>query len=303
MKKLFVTGLTGFVGGAIKAAFRNENPYELELIGAFQDVELREPVLLNRAISQAMPDFVIHLAAQSFVPAAFVNPRETLEINLFGTLNLLQALKAADFSGRLLYISSGDVYGFVEPARLPVIEWQCVRPRNPYAVSKAAAEALCYQWSLTENFEVVIVRPFNHIGPGQDERFVVSGFCRQAVAIRHGKQTPLIEVGDLEVTRDFADVRDVVRAYLGLLINGGGSETYNVCSGRECLVSHVLQQILSIAGVNAEVRQDASRMRQAEQRRMFGSYAKLKHATGWEPAINLEQSLNDTLAHWETKYA
>lgn len=303
MKRLFVTGLSGFVGGAISAALQDQNTHELELTGSDQYVDLLEPDLLNRAVGHAKPDFAIHLAAQSFVPAAFANPRETLEINLFGTLNLLQALKAADFRGRLLYVSSGDVYGLVEPGRLPVVEAQCVRPRNPYAVSKAAAEALCYQWAQTEKFDIVIVRPFNHIGPGQNERFVVSDFCRQTVAIKRQKQTPLIEAGDLDVTRDFTDVRDVVRAYLGLLLNGVSGETYNVCSGREYRVSDVLRQILVIAGVNAEVRQDPARVRQSEQRRMFGAYDKLRHATGWQPAISLDQSLHDIIAHWETQYA
>lgn len=303
MKRLFVTGLSGFVGGAISAALQDQNTHELELTGSDQYVDLLEPDLLNRAVGHAKPDFAIHLAAQSFVPAAFANPRETLEINLFGTLNLLQALKAADFRGRLLYVSSGDVYGLVDPSRLPIVETQFVRPLNPYAVSKAAAEALCYQWAQSEKFDIVIVRPFTHIGPGQNDRFVVSGFCRQAVAIKRGIQSPVIEVGDLDVTRDFTDVRDVVRAYFNLLLHGVSGETYNVCSGREHQVRDVLQQILAIAGVNAEVRQDPARMRQSDQRRMAGAYDKLKRATGWQPAISLNQSLNDIIANWETQYA
>src|SRR5262249_48752052 len=148
---------------------------------------------------------VIHLAAQSFVPASFAHPLETYEINFLGTYSLLEALKAAGFKGRFLFVGSGDAYGVVRPEDLPIGEEHPLRPRSPYAVSKAAAEALCYQWSRSESFEIVMTRSFNHIGPGQSDRFVVSDFARQVVEIRKGQRRPQISTGDIEVTRDFTD--------------------------------------------------------------------------------------------------
>lgn len=299
MKKLLVTGINGFVGSAIKAALeKGQYTRDLELVAMDEHLELLDSRLMDNVVNNVQPDCVIHLAAQSFVPAAFADPRETLKVNLFGTLNLLQALKAANFRGRLLYISSGDVYGLIAPEQLPVDEAQPIRPRNPYAVSKAAAEALCYQWSQTEDFEIIIVRPFNHIGPGQSERFVISDFCRQAVEIKRGRRAAM-EVGDIDVTRDFTDVRDVILAYFALLENGINGETYNVCGGKEHLLHALLERILAIAGVKAELRKDPRRLRRSEQRRMAGSYEKLRRATKWQPVIGIDQSLKDIIGSWE----
>src|SRR6185369_17747502 len=138
-----------------------------------QQVDLRDAVQVRSAIEQLRPEAIIHLAAQSFVPASFDNPRETYDINFLGTLNLLAALKESGFRGRMLFVGSGDTYGLVPEARLPITEDLPLRPRSPYGVSKVAAEALCYQWSQLEKFELVMTRSFNHIGPGQSERFVV----------------------------------------------------------------------------------------------------------------------------------
>src|SRR5437867_674679 len=213
--KLLLTGSDGFVGSFLKC-----HGSCVPLADEDGNVDLRDANRLRRAVAHIAPDAVIHLAAQSFVPESFAHPRETYEINFFGTLNLLDALKAAGFTGRLLFVGSGDCYGVVAPAELPIDEAQPLRPRSPYAVSEAAAEALCYQWSQSEPFAIVMTRSFNHIGPGQSERFVVSDFARQLVEIRKGLRSPLIRTGDIDVTRDFTDVRDVVQAYLLLLERG-----------------------------------------------------------------------------------
>lgn len=301
MKKLLITGGAGFVGSVIQKCLANpENPFGLELIPP-QTIELRDFSGLAKLCAQTQPDFVIHLAAQSFVPQSFANPHETFEINFFGTLNLLQALKQNDFKGRLLFVGSGDVYGRVDPESLPVTESFPSKPRNPYAVSKVAAETLCYQWSQTEGMNIVMARPFNHIGPGQSARFVVSDFARQIVEIKLGSREAEISVGDIDVTRDFTDVRDVVRAYLLLLQHGKNGEAYNVCSGREIAIREILEQLLVLAGVRASIRQDGARFRPAEQRRIYGSCDKLLGASGWQPEISLEQSLVDNLNYWEWK--
>jgi GDP-4-dehydro-6-deoxy-D-mannose reductase len=271
------------------------------LSSAGSEIDLRDAAKVRLAVEQIRPDAVIHLAAQSFVPASFADPRETFETNFTGTLNLLLALKAAAFRGRMLFVGSGDTYGLVPEAGLPVTEDWMLRPRSPYAVSKLAAEALCYQWSQTESFSLVMTRSFNQIGPGQNERFAVADFAKQVIAIRKGSREPVLLVGDIDVTRDFTDVRDATAAYARLLECGGNGEAYNVCSDVEHSLRSILERLLALANVDAQIKQDAVRLRSSEQRRMRGSYEKLRRDTGWEPSISIDQSLRDTLQFWEEK--
>ena len=289
--KLLLTGANGFVGRHAQAA--------LPCTPLPKGLDLRDRAALTAAVAAIQPDAVLHLAAQSFVPASFEDPRETFDINLYGTLNLLEALHGARFKGRMLFVGSGDTYGQVPEAALPVREDQPLRPRNPYAVSKVAAEALCHQWSQTSAFEIIMVRPFNHIGPGQSSRFAIADFARQVMEIRRGRRAPILQVGDLDVTRDFTDVRDVVRAYGTLLERGRNGGVYNVCSGREYRLRDLLGQLLALAGVDATVEQEPTRLRHAEQRRMVASFEALYRDTGWQPAVSMNESLQDLLNDWE----
>ncbi len=293
--KLLLTGANGFVGQYVQAA--------LPCVPLPDGLDLRDRAALTAAVAAAVaaiqPDTVLHLAAQSFVPASFENPRETFDINFYGTLNLLEALQAAGFKGRMLFVGSGDIYGQVAETALPVREDHPLHPRNPYAVSKVAAEALCYQWSQTSGFAIVMVRPFNHIGPGQSPRFAIADFARQVTEIRLGRRAPVLQVGDIDVARDFTDVRDVVRAYGLLLERGRNGAVYNVCSGREYDIRDLLQRLIALAGVDARIEQDPARLRRAEQRRMVASFEALHRDTGWQPAIPIEQSLQALLNDWE----
>lgn len=295
--KLLITGATGFVG---QVARRMLGGVALEENGEIVDLRSREQV--GRRIAAIVSegcDSVLHLAAQSFIPESFRNPLETYEVNFLGTFHLLQALEEAGFRGRLLFVGSGDVYGNVAPAELPLRETNLLRPMNPYAVSKAAAEMLCYQWSVTGGFVVMMVRSFNHIGPGQSERFVVSSLARQIVNIKLGRAPAAIVAGDLEVSRDFLDVRDVVRAYALLLEKGQSGEVYNVCSGRETVLRALLDRMLAIAGVRAEVRIEEALLRKTDRKRVYASCEKLKRQTGWEPEVPLDQTLRDILNSWQ----
>ncbi|OCX77292.1 NAD-dependent dehydratase [Acidithiobacillus thiooxidans] len=289
--RLLLTGANGFVGQYVQAA--------LPCVPLPDGLDLRDPAVLTAAVAAIRPDAVLHLAAQSFVPASFENPHETFDINLYGTLNLLEALQAAAFRGRMIFVGSGDTYGQVPEAALPVREDHPLHPRNPYAVSKVAAEALCYQWSQTSSFEIVMVRPFNHIGPGQSPRFAIADFARQVTEIRLDRREPVLQVGDIDVTRDFTDVRDVVRAYALLLEKGRNGGIYNVCSGREYRIRDLLRQLLALAGIEATIEQDPVRLRRAEQRRMVASFDLLHQDTGWQPAIPMEESLQDLLNDWK----
>lgn len=293
-----ITGADGFVGGYVRRMLPGV-PLSLE----GKPVDLRDAAAMVAAVEQIRPDAVLHLAAQTFVPRSVADPLETYEINFLGTFNLLSALKATGCRGKMVFVSSGDVYGKVSPELLPITESTLPRPRNPYAVSKVAAEALCIQWSESENIEISIARPFNHIGPGQRPEFVLSGFAKQIVEIKRKLKPPVIEVGDIDVTRDFTDVRDVVRAYELLLDRGKKAEVYNVCSGVERSIRALLQKLMEIAGVEAEIKTESGRFRPADQKRVYGAFRKIQSDIGWEPSIHIEQSLREILEYWEKEIA
>lgn len=298
-KRLFVTGLTGFVGQHLQSRLASPDS-TWELLPAAAPYDLTDAESLSDLWPQ-MPDAVIHLAGQTFVPEAFRDPARTLAINLFGTLNLLQALKARGFTGTFLYVSSGDVYGQVGESALPITEQHPPCPRNPYAVSKLSAEFLSLQWGLSEGWPVLVARPFNHIGSGQKDSFVIASAARQINRIKLGLQGPQLEVGDIDVTRDFLDVGDVISAYLALLESGTAGQVYNICSGREQSIRSLIEQLGDLAEVELQLVQDPARMRRADQRRVCGSHAKLATATGWAPAITTQQSLRTILSDWETR--
>jgi GDP-4-dehydro-6-deoxy-D-mannose reductase len=298
MKKLLVTGQSGFVGQHLQQFLADSNEWQVLPAKPF---DLCDPVSLEHMLASTCPDAVIHLAGQTFVPEAFRDPARTLHVNLIGTLNLLQALKARGFSGTFLYVSSGDVYGQVDETLLPIRESMLPDPRNPYAVSKLSAEHLCRQWGHSEGWRVLIARPFNHIGSGQNESFVLSSVARQLTRVGLGLQAPQLLIGDVDVTRDFLDVRDVIAAYILLLERGCNGETYNVCSGHERLLRDLIMEMSHLAGVQVELLQDPARMRRAEQRRVIGSAEKLQKRTGWRPGITITETLQSMLSDWGTR--
>ncbi|PNB48848.1 NAD-dependent dehydratase [Pseudomonas sp. GW456-12-10-14-LB2] len=298
-KSLFITGLSGFVGQHIQSRLQGEDA-SWQLLPAASAYDLTKPDSLIDLWPQ-LPDAIIHLAGQTFVPEAFRDPARTLDINLLGTLNLLQALKARGFKGTFLYVSSGDVYGQVEEPALPITEQQPPCPRNPYAVSKLSAEFLSLQWGLSEGWPVLVARPFNHIGTGQKDSFVIASAARQINRIKQGLQAPQLEVGDIDVTRDFLDVGDVVSAYFALLEKGTPGQVYNICSGHEQSIRSLIEQMADLAQVKLQLVQDPARMRRADQRRVCGSHQRLARSTGWTPQITTQQSLRAILSDWETR--
>jgi GDP-4-dehydro-6-deoxy-D-mannose reductase len=302
-KKLLATGHRGFVGTAFRELLQSHRDAPAVWCPLASESELLDPAALRAMLDEHQPDWVVHLAAQSHVPQSWSDPARTLQVNVCGTANLLKALTEAGFRGRLLYVSSADVYGSVRQSALPVTEEAAPAPLNPYSSSKVAAEVLCRQWAATRELDVIIARPFNHTGPGQRTEFALPGFAREIAAIKLGRQAPQVLAGDLDVTRDFLDVRDVVNAYLGLLAQGRSGETYNVCSGSEVHLGDVLRRLAAMAGVQAAITIDAARFRPAEQRRMWGSHAKITADTGWVPQIRLDETLQQLLDHWTRELA
>ena len=299
MKKLFVTGLSGFVGRSIQKIVSKSD--SLELCVPRKRVDILDTKALNDFISSHKIDYVIHLAGMSHVPTSFRDPKKAYETNFFGTLNLLNALQQNKFSGRFLYVSSGDVYGLVKPEQLPLDESQPLKPRSPYAVSKVAAETMCYQWSQTEAMDIMVARPFNHIGAGQSEGFAVTDFARQIAEIHLGLREPVIKVGDLTATRDFTDVDDVAAAYFSLLKSGHTGEIYNVCSSKELSLDKILKKMLDLAKVDAEIVVETALLRPSEQKRVMGSRNKITSHTGWMPQVPLDETLMKVLNDWEVR--
>lgn len=298
--RALVTGATGFVGRYLTAHLSEGGDQVFEAGGPHDDrglyVDLLDLDTLHAAFDLSQPDVVYHLAAQAFVPRSLEAPLETYETNVIGTANLLAALRAwrdrSKRDVRLIFVSSAEVYGAQPSEAMPLVESCAPNPSNPYAASKAAAEAIVLGEVRSFGVDAVITRAFNHIGPGQDQRFMVPSFAAQLAAIAGGSE-PVLYVGNLQARRDFLDVRDVVSAYAALAQHGKSAEIYNVCSGSAIAVRDILGELIRIAHVPVEVREDPARMRPADVPILYGSNEKLRAATGWSPRIPLRKTLQD----------
>ncbi len=249
---------------------------------------------LTHQIAVAQPDVVYHLAGQSQVAASWADPLDTFQANTVGTLNILRACIDAQVK-RLIAVSSSDIYGLLTLKELPITEQAPLRPVSPYAASKAAAEMLCIQSYLGYQLEVIRARAFNHLGPGQSEHFLAAAIAaRIARNETSGESTVL--VGDLTPSRDFTDVRDVVRAYRLLALHGIAGEAYNVCSGHSITAAEIADTLLGLAKTKMTLQQDANLLRPVEVPTLRGDNSKITQATGWTPAIPLLQTLTDVLS-------
>lgn len=301
--RALVTGASGFVGRYLVDALRRENAEVLACGGPHDGAEyfpldLQDPESLRAAVAAARPDCVFHLAAQTFVPAAIESPSSTYDVNILGTARLAEAVRtwASDAKPRFVFASSAEVYGPREAHEYPLQESLERRPINPYGASKAGAEVMLLADAHSFGLDVVIARGFNQIGPGQNERFVVPSLANQLARIAGGAE-PQMYVGDLGAARDFLDVRDAVEAYLTLARRGEGAQIYNVCTGRAVTIRDVLRELIGIARVAVEVREDPARMRSSETPLSVGDPAKVRKATGWEARIPLKRSLEDIYEH------
>ncbi len=286
--RALVTGAGGFVGPYLVDALRqgaNAEACEVELGGVPE---------LRAALDAFRPTVVFHLAAQTFVPDALRAPINTYEVNVMGTARLAEAVRtyAGEPRPRIVFASSAEVYGARDSSEYPLRETLDLRPRNPYGASKAAAEAILMGEARSFETDVVIARGFNHIGPGQKEHFVVASLAAQLARIAAGGP-PQLFVGNLDTARDFLDVRDVVAAYVELARHGERGEVYNVCSGSAVTIRDVLRELIAIARVAVEVREDPARVRSTDIPISVGSAEKLRAHTGWAPQTPLPRSLRD----------
>ena len=293
--RALITGGKGFVGHWLAAHLKDRGD-EVAVIDIETDVADGEAV--RRVMSDVAPEAVYHLAAMTHVGESWENPSLVLRVNVLGTAEVLAAARSLASSPRVLVVSSAEVYGVVTPAQLPLGEDTPANPASPYAASKLAAEAVALQAWRGFGQPVVIVRPFNHIGPGQSPNFFVPALAKRIVEARRSGARSL-PVGNLTTRRDFTDVRDVVTAYRLLIEQGESGAVYNVCSGRDVAMSEVAGNLLELAGANLTLETDPALLRPVDVPVLRGSAALLRSATGWEPRIPLATTLADVLTSWE----
>lgn len=268
--------------------------------------DLRDPAFVQTVMEQARPDCIYHLAGQAFVPTSHADPWGTIEVNVRPQGNFLETLVGMGSAGRLvrfLVVGSMEEYGRVEAHELPISEAQPFRPDSPYGVSKLAQDAMGQAYFLSHGLHTVRVRPFNHIGPRQSERFVAASFAAQIARIEAGLQPPVMRVGNLEARRDFTDVRDTVRAYVVALDAGDPAEAYNIGSGRSRSIGELLDGLLACTNVRIAVEPDPERMRPSDVPDNACDARRFRERTGWMPEIPFEVTLRDLLEYERTRVA
>jgi len=265
------------------------------------ECDLRDASSVHQVIEAVHPDRIFHLAAQSYVPASWTAPAETLMTNVLGQLNLFEAVRQTGITPRIQVAGSSEEYGLVHPEELPVKETNPLRPLSPYGVSKVGQDLLAYQYFMSYKLPIVRTRGFNHTGPRRGEVFVESNFAKQIAQIEAGLQEPVVHVGNLKAIRDYTDVRDMVRAYWLALEKGTPGEVYNICTGEACLIEEVLQELLRLSPAKVRIEPDPARMRPSDVVLLKGDNSKFVAQTGWRPQIPLKTTLKDLLEYWRER--
>jgi len=316
--RVLLTGITGFAGshlaeyilnhhpevevfGLIRWRSRRENIVHLENKITLVEGDLKDIVSLKKILAVVKPDWIFHLAAQSFVPTSWKCPAETFSINAIGQINLFEAILDLGLSPKIQIAGSSEEYGLVFEDEIPIKETNPLRPLSPYAVSKVAQDLLAFQYWKSYGLRAVRTRGFNHTGPRRGEVFICSNFARQIAEIEKKKRKPVILVGNLEAKRDFTDVRDIVRAYWLSLERGEEGEVYNIGTGRAYAMQDILDMLISLSQVKVEVKVDPERLRPSDVPILLADSSKFRQLTGWEPRIPLRQSLEDLLNYWRSR--
>src|SRR5258705_12709648 len=317
MRRVLVTGVTGFAGSHLVDLMLERGDAEIwgiqrwrsrtENIEHFRDkirlveCDLRDAESTRDTLEQIRPDWIFHLAAQSFVPTSWKAPTESLTTNVLGQLHVFEACRRSGISPRIQIACSSEEYGMVYEDELPIKETNPLRPLSPYAVSKVAQDMLAYQYWMSYQTDVVRTRGFNHEGPRRGPVFVASDFAKQIADIERGRKPPILSVGNLEARRDFTDVRDMVRAYWLALEKREPGEAHNIARGKAWSIREVLDMLLGMTKLKIEVRQDPTRLRPSDVPVLIGDNTKFVRLTGWEPTIPFEQTLRDMLEYWRAR--
>lgn len=311
--KALITGITGFVGShlAEQLLARGDDVYgtirwrsRLDNIKHIQDnvklieTDIRDSYSIEKTVKSVQPDVIFHLAAQSFVHSSFNAPQETLSTNIIGTVNLMEAVRSSNTNPVIQIAGSSEEYGLVHPHETPIKETNPLRPLSPYGVSKVAEDMIAYQYHKSYGLRTVITRAFNHEGPRRGEVFSTSNFAKQVAEIEKGLKEPVMFVGNLDASRDFTDVRDMVNAYILAVEKCDYGEAYNICSGKAWRIGDMLNLLLSMSKKKIEVRQDPARMRPSDVEILLGDATKFRNKTGWTPKYTFEQTMQDLLDYW-----
>jgi GDP-4-dehydro-6-deoxy-D-mannose reductase len=320
MKKILITGISGFVGGHLThflATNRKgfevygisrskpawdfvENGYELLQNIHFHQGDIRDSPRIQSLICDIEPDYILHLAAQSSVAESWKTPASSFINNISGFMNVIETVRLFGIPAKILSVGSAEQYGIVAKNDLPLTEKTCMHPANPYAVARVAQEQLAKIYVDGFGLDICCTRSFNHCGPGQSDRFVVSSIVKQLVMITQGKQDTGIHIGNGSLVRDFLDVRDVVAAYCLLLEKGPRGEVYNICSGRGYAISDIVTILSDIFKINLQIHEEKSQFRPVDNPRIIGSNEKIMHDLGWHPKVPFEDSLHDLYDYWST---
>lgn len=314
--RVLVTGVTGFAGGHLAEALLARG-HEVSGVGReasfapawehlaarvpLDTLDIAEPAGIERVLRETRPEQIYHLAGYAHAGQSFKEPDAAWAGNLTATRTLYDTLLKVGLRPRILYVGSGLIYGHPSSPDQSFHEDCPLRPTNPYAASKAAADLASYQYSQSPGLDIVIARPFNHVGPAQSPQFAVASFARQVAAIAAGRQPPVLETGNLTPRRDLTDVRDVARAYQMLMDKGRTGEAYNIGSGVTPSMQEVLDRLLALAGVRAEVRPRADLLRPTDAAATRADTSKIRRETGWQPQRPLDQTLRDMLAFWRDR--
>lgn len=299
--RALVTGAGGFVGRHLVAHLTDAGDEVLTTDPQQGGADITDADAVRAELVDVKPEVVYHLAGWADVGGSWDHPVATFRANAEGTLNVLAAASEAGVE-RVLAVSSADVYGKAEPDEMPLTEDSPLRPSSPYAASKVAADYLGLQAWLGRGLAVLRVRAFNHLGPGQTDRFVASALASRIARAERDGGTGLT-VGNLSARRDYTDVRDVVRAYRLLATQGEPGEAYNVCSGVDLAVQDLVDQLLDLSTADLRLETDDALLRPVDTPVLRGSHDKLTAATGWEPEISMATTLSDLLDDWRSRLA
>lgn len=312
-KRALITGITGFAGSHLAELLLSEG---VEIHGVqrwrsktdnidhiandvhFHEADLLDAHSLYKVIDEVRPDFIFHLAAQSYVQSSWASPSNTLEVNIIGTVHLFEAVKKSGLNTPIQIACSSEEYGKVLPDELPIRETNPLRPLSPYAVSKLAMDYLGYQYYESYGMKIIRTRGFNHTGPRRGDVFAESTFARQIAEIEAGKREPIVYVGNLDAIRDYTDVRDMVRAYYLAVQKCNPGEVYNIATGTGWKIKDVLDLLLSMSKSKIQIKEDKERIRPSDVAVLIGDATKFKKHTGWKPSVPFEKTMKDLLNYW-----
>lgn len=315
-KKALITGITGFAGshladlmlkekvevhGIQRWRSKSDNIEHIKNEIHFHEADLLDAHSLYTVIDEVKPNYVFHLAAQSYVQSSWSSPSNTLEINIIGSVHLFEAVRKSGLHIPIQIACSSEEYGKVLPSELPIKETNPLRPLSPYAVSKLAMDYLGYQYFESYGMSIIRTRGFNHTGPRRGEVFSESTFAKQIAEIEKGKKEPVVQVGNLEAKRDYTDVRDMVKAYYLAVVKCKPGEVYNIATGNSWRIGDVLELLLSMSKTKIKIIRDESRMRPSDVEVLVGDSTKFRAQTGWKPEIPFTKTMEDLLDYWRER--